>query len=112
MAHFYHTVIEIESIIASLDELNLSDSEKKHLAELIDSSMHHTILDLVLSELKEGEKEAFLKTMHTEGHEKTWEFLNTRIESIEDKIKESAKKLREKIKDDIKESKRLRSVDK
>lgn len=106
---FYTHLIEVESIVVELDQLNLADHEKKHLAELVDANLHNTILDAVLSELKEEDKEKFLKHLQAEEHEKIWEHLNDKVDNIEEKIKKAASDLKEQLHKDIKEAKRKRN---
>lgn len=103
---FYSHLIEIESVVTELDKLDLSAEQKKHLAELVDSSLHHTILDAVLSELSETEKKVFLNHIEENNHGKIWQFLNERIDKIEEKIKKAAEDLKEQLHRDLKEANR------
>lgn len=103
--HFYSHLIEIESLFVELDELELSEKEKNHLAKLIDSNLHHTILDAILSELPEGDKQKFLEHLSNNDSKKIWDHLNSKADNIEDKIKSAAKDLKVKLHQDIKEAK-------
>ena len=103
--HFYTHLIEIESLIVELDALNLSDTEKHHLAELVDSSIHHTILDVILSELSESDKKVFLDHLESNDHSKIWNHLNNKVDNIEDKIKSAAEDLKGELHKDIRETK-------
>lgn len=105
MKQFWNHLVEIESIIVELDELNLSKQEKYHLASLVDSTLHHTILDAILSKLSETDKRVFLKYVHDDDHEKIWQFLNEKIDNIEDKIKKAADDLKIELKKDLREAK-------
>ncbi len=102
---FYSHLVEIESLIVELDKLDLSDEQRVHLASLIDSSLHHTILDAVLSELAPVDKKIFLTHLQENDHSKIWKFLNEKVENIEDKIKKTAGDLKEELKKDLKEAK-------
>jgi Mg/Co/Ni transporter MgtE len=106
--HFYHQVIEIESLIVELDKLELSADEKAHLASLIDSSLHHTVLDAVLSELPEQDKKVFLKHLETNDHPKIWTHLNDKVDNIEEKIKKAADELKTELHKDLKEAKQVK----
>lgn len=103
---FYNHLIEIDSIIIELDKVDLSKEQKQHLSELLDSSLHHTILDAVLSELTEDDKKVFLKHVHDGDNEKIWEFLNGKIDHIEDKIKKAAEDLKVELHRDLKGAKK------
>lgn len=108
MKHFYSHLIEVESVVIELDKLNLSTEEKIHLGQLIDSSLHHTILEAILSHLSEEDKKAFLKHIHESSHDKIWQFLHEKVENIEDKIKKVAEDLKKEIHEDIRVSKRIK----
>lgn len=105
MKKFYAHLVEYESILIELDELDLSDKQKVHLSYLVDSHLHHSILDAVLSELPEEDKDRFLKHLREDNSDKIWEMLNERVDHIEDKIKETADKVKEELRKDIKEAK-------
>lgn len=108
--HFYSRIIEIESLIIELDKLDLSKDEKIHLASLIDSNLHQTILDAVLSELSEGDKEIFLTHLDKNDHDKIWQHLNEKVESIEEKIKKVAEELKEQLHQDIEKAHRIKKA--
>lgn len=107
--YFYTRIINIESVLEQLHSLELSEEEKVHLAALIDSSLHHTILDEVLNNLNEEDKKLFLKLLaKEEEHEKIMEFLNNKVENVEDKIKKVADDLVVEIHKDIKQAKEIK----
>lgn len=101
--HFYSHIIETDSLYIELDKLNLSEEEKWHLVSLIDSSLHNTILDVILSELGEEDKKLFLKHLSSHDHDSLWDLLNNKVDSIEDKIKKAADDLTKALHTDIKE---------
>ncbi len=107
MKYFYSHLIEINNLTSSLDELNLKDDHKKHLGSLIDSHVHHTVMDVILSELSAEDKMLFLKKVSEDPEDqKLWEFLNEKTEKIEDKIKKAVSELKEELHEDIAESKK------
>lgn len=106
MNYFYSNLIEIDSIILELDKMGLSDEEKLHLAELIDSSLYHTILDAVLSELSESDKRVFIQHLHEENNDKVWKFLNDKIDGVEDKIKKAAEDLSKELHKDLRKARK------
>lgn len=108
MSIFYSHLIEIESVLLALDKMGLSNGEKRHLASLLDTSLHNAILDAILSKLSDSDKRAFLVKLNNEESLKIWEFLNQRIDKVEDIIKDVAEKLKEELHQDIKEAQILR----
>lgn len=105
MKYFYSHLIEIESIVMELDKMDLTEEQKVHLTSLIDSSLHHTILDAVLSQLLPQDKKVFLNHLKEDDHSKIWKFLNEKVDNIEDKIKKAAEDLKIEIHKDLKKAK-------
>lgn len=101
MKQFYSHLIEIESIMVSLDKMDLSGEEKLHLTYLVDSSLHHTILDAILSELPDKDKVVFINHLKADDHDKIWKFLNEKVAGVEDKIKKAADDLKSQLHKDI-----------
>lgn len=108
MKQFYGHLVEIESIIIKLDQMDLSKKEKLHLSQLIDSSLHHTILDAIFSQLSDQDKRIFMNYITEDDHDKIWKFLNKKVVNIEDKIKKVAGVLKIELERDLKEAERLR----
>lgn len=108
MKYFFSHLIEIESISQSLDEIDLSNEEKLYLAKLIDSSLHHTILDVILSELSDQDKRIFVQHLNTNNHDKIWQFLNEKVDDVEVKIKKAADELKHQLNKDLQEAKKLK----
>ncbi len=104
MKYFYSHLIQIESIIVELDKMDLNQEQKDHLANLIDSSLHHTVLDAVLSELSPSDKKVFINHLKEDDQSKIWEFLNGRVDNIEDKVKDAAGDLKSKLHKDLAEA--------
>lgn len=98
---FYHQAIETESVVVRLQEMELSEDERSHLIALIDSSLHHAILDAVLSELSTADKKLFLKELANDDHDAIWNFLRLRIEGIEGKVSKVADDLKKELHEDI-----------
>lgn len=108
MKYWYSHLVEIESIIVELDQLDLSAKEKLHLAEMVDSSLHHSILNAVLSMLSKEDKIKFVSHLSANDHDQIWQFLNEKVDNIEGKIKKAAEDLKKELTKDLKEAKRLR----
>ena len=58
--HFYTHIIDTSTLSLELGDMDLTPEERMHLVSLMDSNIHHTVLDLVLSELSESDKKIFL----------------------------------------------------
>lgn len=108
MTYFYSNLITLESVLEELNSLDLSGEQKTHLATLLDSSLHHTILDAILSELGDHDKQVFLKSLNENDHVKIWGFLNEKVENIEDKIKKAADELTSELHKDLKKAKQTK----
>lgn len=107
MSRFYAHIVEIESLIIALDGLDLSAEQKSQLAELVDSTIHHTVLDIIFSRLSEEDKATFAARLQANPDDKElMKFINDRVEGIEEEIKEAVKKLKEELHEDIKEAKK------
>ena len=105
MKYFFSHLIKLDSIIIELDKLDLSPEQKLHLANLIDSSLYHTILDAVLSELPLSDRKVFLNHLKENDHSKIWQFLNGKVDNIEEKIKKTADDLKLELHKDLKKAK-------
>ncbi len=110
--HFYSHLIQVESIVIELDNMDLTEKEKMHLASLVDSNLHHTILDVIMSELSDSDKQIFLKHLSNNDHSQIWEHLNGKVDNIEDKIKTAIEDLKKDLHQDINEAKRLKKGEK
>jgi hypothetical protein len=109
MKFFYQKYIVIENLIAELDTMDLSKEERQHLASLIDSSLHHAILDEILSNLSEEDKKLFLHQLNKNpDDDKLVDFLKEKIDNIEDRINKVSEGLIQEMHQDIKEAKKLK----
>jgi hypothetical protein len=104
---FYNQIIETTDISIKLTELNLTKDEKKHLVSLLDANIHTTIVHNVLSELSEEDKKVFLKNLVSDNHNETLNHLKTKIDKLEDKIKNSVEDLKKELLEDLLEAKKL-----
>ncbi len=101
--YFYTHIIDTSTLSLELGNMDLSPKERMHLISLIDSNIHHEILDLILSELSPSDKKIFLTHLASEDHRKVWKFLNEKIKDVERKIKKTAEALKQKLHKDMKE---------
>ncbi|SRR5258708_26633987 len=107
MKYFYSRTVDIEAIVVELDTIGLSQKEKEDLANLIDANIHNQVLDLVLSELKDEEKQIFLEHLNNERHKEVWKLLNKK-DNIDAKIKKISEQIKKEFIDDIKEAKKIK----
>ena len=103
--YFYTHIVDTSSLSLELADMNLDSKERLHLISLIDSNIHHEVLDLILSELTVADKKTFLMHLASDNHDKVWRFLNSKIENIEEKIKKTAEDLKKELHKDILEIK-------
>lgn len=99
--HFYHSLVNVDSIVLALNELDMTDAERLHILSLVESSLHHAVLDSILSHLSEEDKQIFLSQLESDDHEKIWEFLKERIETVEDMVTLTAEQLKQELHEDI-----------
>lgn len=104
--HFYSHIVEIDSIHSSLDELGLEMHEKHQLIIIVESSVHHVVMDTVMSELSDRDKKLFLGHVMSKDHEKVWDLISNKINDAENKIKQAVENLKQKLHTDIKETKK------
>ncbi|MBI4098340.1 MAG: hypothetical protein HY426_04875 [Candidatus Levybacteria bacterium] len=104
--HFYSHIVETSSISLALADMDLTQDERKHLIDLAQDNLHHAILDVVLSELSEKDKQEFLKLLAQDEHDKIWKLLTKSVDNIEDKIKKTVDELKKELHKDIEESHR------
>lgn len=104
---FYTRLIDVESIVIELDQMDLTEKEKHRLAELVDSTLHHTILDAVLNELSAEDKQVFLQLLAKKENDKIWELLDSKVEKIEERIKLAAEEIKKEMHKDLKEARVL-----
>lgn len=103
--YFYSKLVNTDSLVEALAELDLSDEQRAHLLGIVDSTIHHTIVDAVLSELSDEDKKVFLEHLTEEDNKKIWDFLNKKIDKIEEKILQTAESLKKELHQDIVETK-------
>ncbi len=103
--HFYSNIINIQSIHAELKLLDIGENERHELIAIVETSIHHLVIDVVLSELSEKDKKEFLKHVVTEKHDDLWKLLNEKTANIKEKIRAAVDGLIKDLYEDIKETK-------
>ena len=103
--HFYTHLIEIDTIYTELESLPIHKHEKDELVEIVHSTIHHVVIDTVLTELPEEDRKTFLTHIHAEDHDSIWKLLK-KVDQSEDKIKKAIEKLKKEFHHDIDEIKK------
>ncbi len=104
--HFFSHLIELDSLHLELSNHSLDESQELEVKRLIDESIYHTVLETILSELSEEDKKIFLSHLVADDHGKIWEFVNGKVENIEDKIVKAAEDIKKELHQDIKSTKK------
>ena len=103
--HFYSHLVQTESVYIELDSLDMTDEQKKHLIQVFESTMHHHVLDTILSELNEEDKKQFVSHLEKDDHESVWNVLKSAMTDAEKKIKTVKEELIIELRNDIKRQK-------
>lgn len=104
--HFYSRLITFDEYILILDDLEITSDERIHLTTIIQSNLHYTIIDIVLSNLSKEDKKIFMHIAQENNHDKTWEFLKRKTNNIEKQIIKAAEELKKEMLSDVQETKR------
>lgn len=102
MKHFYSHIVDLDDLHRELDVLEISEHERVHLHGIIESSLHHVVMDAVLSELHDGLKETFLIHVSYDNHDAAWKLLQQSLGDPEETIRIAIDTLKEDLKEDIK----------
>ena len=100
---FYSHLVDLDSLIIALSELDITMEEKQKLEKLAHDQLHNAIVDVILNELAERDKKIFLANLRYETQEKIWKHLNEKVDKIEDKIFKAALDLKNELHKDISE---------
>ena len=103
--HFYSHIIETDSIVLELETLDISKNEKSHLIEIMESSIHLSVMDSILSELPKEHRKAFLFHVNEKQHEQVWKIINGTIKDAQNMILKSAGMVKKEFLADIKKLK-------
>jgi hypothetical protein len=107
---FYSHIIEYNTVVIELEELDLTDKQREHLLGLIDVHIEHTILDTILSELSAHDQKIFLNNLLHDDHALIWMHLKERVSDIEQKIRQAAENLTHELIVDIAHAKEKNKV--
>ena len=104
---FYSHLIETTDISLKFTKMDLTEDEKSHLVSLLEANIHSTVIDNVLSELSSEDKKQFLKNLISDDHQVTLDHLKVKIDKFEEKIKDSAERLKRELLRDIATAQKL-----
>ncbi len=96
-------MVEPSVLVEHMDRLTLSAFEKEELVQMAHETIHHIVIDFVLSELPEDAKHEFIRKNNEDNHVDTWQFLHSHDEALEQKIKQKIQEHLDVLKNDIEE---------
>ena len=99
--NFYSHLVNIETVYFSLHALDMSEKEKQDLMAIVESSIHHIVIDTVLSELPEKDKEKFMAHLALDDDEAVWKLLRKNTKDIDKKIIKAVEELKKELHEDI-----------
>lgn len=106
---FYDHLIGFEEVVSVINEHKLSPKKRQELLELIDNTMHHHILDEILTHLPYEKHKTFLDHLTRDPHDPgILLFLKQEIVviDIEKAIKKRAKGVKKELLAEIKKAKK------
>lgn len=101
---FYDHLVGLKEISIELKGYSLQSEEYEELVKIADETLHHHVLNIILTHLPKEKHQFFLETFHTTPHdEKLLEFLKKEATpEIEKAIKKEAQKVKKEILSEIK----------
>jgi hypothetical protein len=105
---FYDQITIVEEIETELNSYQLSSDEKSELLSLVDQTVHHEVLNTILTHLPKEKHEHFLTKFHAAPHDKALlDYLKKEIKiDIEKEIFLQAKKIKRELLAEIKRAKK------
>lgn len=100
---FYDHLVVREEVTVELDKYSLAREEKEELIQLVDETLHHQILNTILTHLPKEKHREFLEKFHKAPHD---ESLLEYIKDFEEEIIKTAKKIKSDLLSEIKTSSR------
>lgn len=100
---FFDHLIEFEEIEIELKKLDVTHEERIELERLIDSMVHHRVVDRILTHLPAEHHEEFLDKYYKKPYDPVLlSWINQRIEeSVEKHVKDEVAKLKKEILKDL-----------
>lgn len=98
---FYTHLVSLHTIHNAFDRLEIEQEHREELFVILESHIHHVVLDLILSELGEADKKKFMEHLAKEEHGPLWHLVSNKIEGVEDRIVEAIEAVKEELHKDI-----------
>lgn len=99
--HFYDHLHDPDRLHTHLHVLDMTDDERNHLVLIIQSTLHHRIIDVILEKLPDTHKDAFLDHVATDDHDAVWRLLNEHVQTPEETIREVITILEDELAKDV-----------
>lgn len=107
MSVFYDDLVGLDDIHSELADFDLSFKEHYDLLNLVDSTLHNEVLNVILIILPVEHHESFLKEINDKPNDENHLIYLRQFDSeIDGKIREASHKAKTKIKEDIKKVKK------
>lgn len=103
MSYFYAHIVNPDDLAKEIEVLDVSAEDRAHLFMVVQSTLHHRVIDALLEELHDDHKHIFLTHIVEENHEGVWRVLNEHVDGAEDKIRQTYEWLRAELMADIHE---------
>ncbi|MFC1656775.1 hypothetical protein ACFL14_02355 [Patescibacteria group bacterium] len=100
---FFSHLLDTDQLITMVERLLEIEEEKLEILDMIDSTLHHRVVDKILHELDQGHHETFMSEYSRDpGNEELLFFLQKHIPNIEEKIQSESKDAQASLFEDIK----------
>lgn len=99
--YFYTEIIEVDTLYSALESLEIDPKEFEELSQLIEERIHHTVLDVVLTQLEKENHQEFLTHVANENHQEALNHVREHIKQAEEHIKRAVHTLRDSLHKDI-----------
>ncbi len=99
---FFSHLLDTDQLIMMVERLLEIEKEKMEILDMIDSTIHHRIMDRILYELDDKHHELFMTEFSRDpGNEDLLSFLKKQIPDIEDRIQSESKDAQDSLFEDI-----------
>jgi len=102
MKFFYKRLVKIDEFDTIFEKHELALKEKEELVLMVKDTIHHRVVETVLTHLPEENHKEFLKTFTKKPHDEgILDVLKEKIEDIEEKIKKAVENVKTEILADL-----------